>query len=84
MKSEATLSRELSGLTIEQAARRARVGSAYLRGIERQGGAGYYLAQRLSAIYQCRIEIFLYGSTPARLGGRGTNRSALQRNRCPS
>ncbi len=82
MKSEAGLARERAGLSLEQAARRARIGPAYLRNIECQGGAGYYLAQRLSAVYQCRIEIFLYGPMPAGSGGRGIDRSALQRNRC--
>lgn len=57
-KSDAERARELAGLTLEQAAKRARICPRYLRRVER-AGANYALAQRLAAIYGCRIEVFL-------------------------
>ncbi len=56
--SRARLARELAGLTLEDAAKRARVTPGYLATVERQG-APYVLAQRLSKLYDCRIDLFL-------------------------
>jgi len=56
----AFVARESAGYTIDEAANRARVGTAYLRQIERQGWAPYGLACRLSRIYGCSLSAFLY------------------------
>ena len=63
---EAERARTENGLTLEQAAKRARICTTYLRRVERHGGAPYSLAQRLAGIYGCRIDAFLWA------GGRGT------------
>jgi transcriptional regulator with XRE-family HTH domain len=55
----AAQAREAAGLTLEQAAKRARVSVRYLRHVERHG-AGYALARRLSHIYNCSLATFLY------------------------
>ena len=47
-----------AGLSLSEAARRARIGIAYLRRVERHG-ASYALALRLAALYQCPIDVFL-------------------------
>lgn len=60
MNTQIALAREMAGLTIEEAARRARIGVQYLRQVERNGRASFTLAQRLCALYQCRLDIFLY------------------------
>jgi len=52
--------REAAGLSIEEAAKRTRVCVAYLRAVERHGGASYGLAMRLSRLYGCSANIFLY------------------------
>jgi len=52
--------RESAGLSVEQAAARARIAFSYLRRIERQGGgAPFVLAQRLSRLYGCPLDTFL-------------------------
>jgi len=56
----ARLAREAAGLSLEEAAKRARVCVAYLRAIERHGGASYGLAVRLSRLYGCSANVFLY------------------------
>lgn len=67
---KAARAREAAGLSLEQAARRARICPAYLRHVERNG-AGYALAQRLSRIYQCPIDCFLvFGRRSARKSPR--------------
>ena len=55
--------RETAQLTVEQAARQARICPAYLRRIERHGGATYVLAMRLARLYSCSANLFLYPST---------------------
>ncbi len=50
--------REAAGLTLREAARRARIGVPYLRRVEHQG-APYALARRLAYLYQCPIDLFL-------------------------
>ena len=60
MKTQLTIAREKAGMTIDEAARRAQVGCAYLRQVERNGRASFSLAKRLCALYQCRLDIFLY------------------------
>ena len=57
-----------AGLSLAEAARRARVSPAYLRRVEREG-APYVLARRLASLYTCRIDLFL-PTTPT--GGRTT------------
>ncbi len=56
-----TEARERAGLSLEDAAKKARVCARYLRDIERRGGAGYGLAMRLSRLYGCSANLFLYG-----------------------
>lgn len=51
--------REQAGLTVEQAARRARVGAIYLLRIEKHGRAPFVLATRLARLYGCRCDLFL-------------------------
>ena len=68
--------RERAGLTIEQAARKARISAAYLRKVERGGCDSFPLAERLSEILGCRIDLFLGlggGGTPANTSGRCPN-----------
>ncbi|HEX8236059.1 MAG TPA: helix-turn-helix domain-containing protein [Abditibacteriaceae bacterium] len=56
----AAKARQSAGLTIEQAAKRARIGVEYLRRLERHGGASYVLARRLARLYGgCNIMTFL-------------------------
>jgi len=62
----AEAARIAAGLTLVQAASRARVCTEYLRQIERRGGASYVLALRLSRMYDCPMTAFLY----PRFGGR--------------
>ncbi len=52
--------REAAGLTLEEAALRARISTNYLMRVERHGGASYSLAQRLCVIYGCSLNIFLF------------------------
>lgn len=68
----ATRTRELNNLSLEQAAKKARVSPAYLRQVEKKGGS-YTLAKRLAAIYGCPIDVFLPkpgGGTPNNRGSR--------------
>ncbi|MEN6415837.1 MAG: helix-turn-helix transcriptional regulator [Armatimonadota bacterium] len=58
MVSKATKARLAAGLTLEEAAKRARVCVAYLRSVEREG-ASFVLATRLSRIYNCGMDEFL-------------------------
>ncbi len=58
--SPASQARQAARLSVEQAARLARVCPAYLRRVERRGGASYPLARRLSRLYGCPISCFLY------------------------
>lgn len=55
----AAAARKAANLTIEQAARKARIGVRYLRRIERHGKSSYVLAVRLSNLYGCPITTFL-------------------------
>src|SRR6201999_3918243 len=70
--------REAAGLTLEQAAKKARVSKGYLKRFEgRGGGPPEVLAKRLRGIYKCPIDVFLPtgGRIAARLkstkGGQG-------------
>jgi hypothetical protein len=76
MTEKATTAREKVGLTLEQAAKKARVGVAYLRYVERHG-CSFVLAERLSRIYACNIDVFL----PTRSGGGTPKTTALRRSR---
>lgn len=55
----AAQARDTAGLTLQQAARHARVGESYLRRVELHGGAPYVLARRLARLYCCSIHLFL-------------------------
>lgn len=61
--------REAVNLTLEQAAKRARIGVPYLRQIERRGVDSPWTAERLASIYACGMNVFLRGegSPPPRL-----------------
>ncbi len=61
--------RERAGLSVVEAAKRARICVAYLRRVERNGGP-YALARRLAALYQCPIDVFL--PSPLRKEGSRT------------
>lgn len=56
--SPAAKAREAAGLTLTQAARRARVSPAYLRRME-AGGCSYGLALELAHLYHCPVDLFL-------------------------
>lgn len=58
--SEAASARDRAGLTLEDAARRARIGVSYLRQVERSGDCSYVLAMRLARLYRCSANVFLY------------------------
>jgi|GEM_PF-2945501 len=73
--------RHRAGLTLATAAAQAHVCEAYLRQVEGHG-APYWLARRLAAVYQCRIDLFLprkEGSeTPHKPQPAGRRRSGRQ------
>jgi hypothetical protein len=48
------------GFSLRRAAKLVRVEPEYLRRVEIHGGAPYVLAVRLSRLYQCSMQIFLY------------------------
>lgn len=52
--------RQAAGLTLEEAARLARVGQIYLRRIEKHGGASWVLCRRLSRLYGAPLDVFVY------------------------
>ena len=56
-----------AGLTLEEAARLARVGQIYLRRVEKHGGASWVLCRRLSRLYGAPLDVFVY----KREGGGG-------------
>lgn len=60
MMSPAQRARVNAALTIEEAARRARVCVSYLRRVERSGDCSYVLAMRLARLYRCSANVFLY------------------------
>ena len=68
-----------TGLTLEQVARRARIGVPYLRQLLREGGAPYSTALRLAGVLRCRPDLFLFpppgGRTPHARGTRGRRTS---------
>lgn len=53
------MARQKAGLTLQQAATRARICPAYLLKIEKSGRAPYVLAMRLSRLYRCPCQLFL-------------------------
>ena len=57
--SRAEAARNALGLTLAQAAEKARVCTRYLRSVELRGGAAYILAERLAWIYKAPITVFL-------------------------
>lgn len=66
----ARAAREACGLSLQEAARQARVTPGYLARIERRTLRGqscsFALARRLAGIYGCRMEVFVSeGSQPA-------------------
>jgi len=87
MKSDrppAATARASAGFTLEQAAKRARITSAYLRQVEKRG-ASYSLAKRLAALYGCPIDTFLGGGTlkPRKAGVRNSPSNSCATSRAP-
>jgi transcriptional regulator with XRE-family HTH domain len=76
----AQAARVKTGLTIEEAARRARVSPRYLAVVERHG-APFSLAERLAAIYRCPISTFLprKGGGAPKGDGTGPSRARSRR-----
>jgi len=74
--SEAACAREAAGFSLEQATQSARICPAYLRRIERSGGCSYPLAMRLSRLYRCSANVFIYSNkgseTPTKQTGSAT------------
>lgn len=64
IKTTAEVAREEAGLTRPQLAKKARISEAYLRQVEKHGAASFALAERLSRICNCRLDVYLWG-TPA-------------------
>ena len=64
--SPARCARERAGLSLVEAAQRARIGTSYLRQVERTE-VPYVLARRLSVLYSCPIDVFI--PTTRRSGG---------------
>jgi len=57
---DASRVRAEAGYSLQRAAKLARIEPEYLRRVENHGGASYVLAVRLSRLYQCSMQIFLY------------------------
>ncbi len=57
--SPATQARERANISVEDAARHARITPKHLRVIELHGGAGYTTAQKLARLYGCKMELLL-------------------------
>lgn len=55
---KAAIARKRAGLSIAEAAKKARITPEYLRRVELHG-APYSLARRLAGLYGCGIEVFL-------------------------
>lgn len=51
-----------AGLTLEQVAKASSVSVGHLRRIERLGGCSIRLAERLSRLYRCHLNLFLLKS----------------------
>jgi len=51
--------REALGLTVEGAAKRARICTTYLKRIEKRGGGSFALIERLSVIYEAPMDAFI-------------------------
>ena len=68
--------RQAAGLTLEEAARLARVGQIYLRRVEKHGGASWVLCRRLSRLYGAPLDTFVYkkggGGKAGNDGGKST------------
>jgi transcriptional regulator with XRE-family HTH domain len=60
-KTRAELAREAAGMTRCQLAKKARISEAYLRQVERHGRASFCLAERLAALCNCRLDIYIRG-----------------------
>jgi transcriptional regulator with XRE-family HTH domain len=59
-RTKAQMAREEAGLSLEDAAKAARLGARYVRQLEMHGRAPYATARRLARIYGCRVDYFLY------------------------
>ncbi len=80
-----TQAREAAGLTVEQAARLARITPAYLRRKEREGSFSVVMAERMERICRCDIKVFLAGSKPkSREETNGRKRSETKQQRTTS
>lgn len=76
--------RQQAGLTLEQAAKQARIGIPYLRAIEKgRGACSYPLAMRLSRLYRCSANVFLYtkkgSETPAKRTGQAAQKNGPEK-----
>lgn len=89
-RTEASRVRVEAGYSLQRAAKLARVEPEYLRRVEKRGGSSYVLAVRLSRLYRCSIQIFLYPhihtteGQPERLSprrGRTTSRQVAKMQR---
>jgi len=58
----ATRAREDARLSVEEAAKLARISPSYLRRKEREGGFSYVVASRLERAYRCDPKVFLAGN----------------------
>ena len=75
----ALAARVKAGFTVNEAARRARIGPRYLRAIERSGKAPWVLARRLASLYACAVDIF--SKRPEGLDTRSDSAGNLVRSR---
>jgi transcriptional regulator with XRE-family HTH domain len=60
VRTKAQAAREAAGLSVDQAAKRARLCSRYVRQLELHGRAPLPTAQVLARIYRCPVTLFLY------------------------
>lgn len=68
-----------AGLSLADAARRARVTEAHLRACERANSFSFMLARRLAATYACRVDVFLPQRTQDETTGPRTRRTPATR-----
>ena len=61
-RTKAQAAREAAGLTLDQAAKRARLCRRYVRTLELHGRAPLPTAEMLARIYRCPVTLFLYPS----------------------
>ena len=62
IRTKAQVARESAGLSLEAAAKRARLCPRYIRHLELHGRAPLPTAERLARIYKCPVTLFLLPS----------------------